>query len=73
MINTANQTDSTKRRSELVRAPESILFSGDGEPQSLGSIVWRLNSMLASGDLRPDTHSLGGSVEAFTSVLPARS
>jgi len=65
MINTTNQTDSAKRRLELVRAPESILFSGDGEPQSPESIVWRLNSMLASGDLRPDTYSLGGSVEAF--------
>jgi threonine aldolase len=65
MINSANQADSAKRRSELVRAPESIVFSGDGEPQSPESIVGRLNSMLTAGDLHPDTYSLGGSVEAF--------
>ena len=65
MINTTNQTDSAKRRSELVRSPESIVFSGDGEPQSPESIIERLNSLLAAGDLHPDAYSLGGSVEEF--------
>jgi len=65
MINSANRADSAKRRSELVQAPESIVLSGDGAPQSPESIIERLNSMLAAGDLQPDTYSLGGNVEAF--------
>ena len=65
MINTTNQTDLVRRRSELVRSPESIVFSGDGEPQSPEAIVGRLSSMLAAEDLHPDTYSLGGNVEEF--------
>ncbi|NQW19118.1 MAG: hypothetical protein HQ477_00100 [Chloroflexi bacterium] len=65
MINTTIQPDLAKRRAELTRAPESIVFSGDGEPQSPESIIERLQTMLAAGDLHPDTYSLGGGVEVF--------
>jgi threonine aldolase len=43
----------------------SVVFSGDGEPQTPRTIIARLNAMLEADELRPDAYSLGGNVEEF--------
>ena len=44
---------------------DSVVFSGDGEPQTPRTVIERLSAMLEADELRPDTYSLGGNVEAF--------
>lgn len=65
MVNKPGVPDSTTRRVELMRHPDSVVFAGDGEPQTPEAIIDRLGTLLATGELEPDSYSLGGTVEAL--------
>ncbi len=57
--------DSANRLVGRTRAPDTVVFSGEGEPQTPQSIVDRLGVLLSEGNLQPDSYSLGGTVEAL--------
>jgi len=65
----ANKQDSAARRTRVMSDPNSVVFSGDGEPQTPRRIIERLSAMLEADELRPDTYSLGGNVEVFESQM----
>jgi threonine aldolase len=49
----------------LMSSPNSVVFSGDGEPQTPRAIIERLTALHEGGELHPDIYSLGGNVESF--------
>ena len=52
-------------RSIKLDDPQSVVFLGDGEPQTAKSTIERLSALEADGRLEPDNYSLGGSVLAL--------
>jgi threonine aldolase len=64
-MNKTGLNDSYNRRPALMQHPDTVVFSGDGEPQTPVSLVDRLQGLLSDGNLQPDYYSLGGSVEAL--------
>lgn len=61
----SSSSDFADRRALKLGDPESVVFSGDGEPQTAESTIDRLGALLADGRLDQDNYALGGSVEAL--------
>jgi threonine aldolase len=60
-----SKQDSAAKRARVMSSPDSVVFSGDGDPQTPRTIIERLGAMLEANELRPDTYSLGGNVDEF--------
>ena len=58
-------SDSASRRVAQPFGSNTVVFAGDGEPQSTQSILDRLGVLLSEGNLQRDNESLGGTVEAL--------
>jgi hypothetical protein len=39
----------------VMSSPNTVVFSGDGEPQTPRAIIERLTALLEADELRPDT------------------
>jgi threonine aldolase len=64
-MNKTGLNDADDRRAALMQRSDTVVFSGDGEPQTPSSLIDRLQSLLSDGKLQTDYYSLGGSVEAL--------
>ena len=63
MVIKSKKSDASAQKTGQSGSSDTVVFGGDGEPQTPELLVERLGNLLAEGRLKPDAYSLGGSVE----------
>ncbi|MBT4072403.1 MAG: aminotransferase class I/II-fold pyridoxal phosphate-dependent enzyme [Chloroflexi bacterium] len=64
-MNDSDPPNFEDRRAIKLSDQESVVFAGDGEPQTAECTIQKLGELLAAGGLAQDNYSRGGTVEAL--------